>query len=220
MFCLIRTAILSLSVAALLLSATPARSGVDHLTQRFENGRTGWNPNETLLNVRNVNADSFGKLWSRQVDGQFMPSRSTSGTFRFRESGAGTSSSPRPSTTRSTPSTPPRERQASHHSGRSTLGRAFHRRSSGAATSKAPNTASPGRPSSIRRPERSTSSPRRWRRESSSIVSTAWMSPRVSSVRAGRSSSKVRSRGTAGPVGTDKSSSVRRSSSSAPACCC
>lgn len=40
----------------------------DVLTQHNDNGRTGWNSRETLLNTRNVNSATFGKLFTRQVD--------------------------------------------------------------------------------------------------------------------------------------------------------
>ena len=39
-------------------------------TQRGENDRTGARLDETVLNTSNVNTKTFGKLFSRQVDGQ------------------------------------------------------------------------------------------------------------------------------------------------------
>lgn len=42
----------------------------DYLTYHFDNARTGWNPHERVLNVRNVDARSFGRLRTIPVDGQ------------------------------------------------------------------------------------------------------------------------------------------------------
>ena len=44
--------------------------GIDVLTNRYHNARTGANLNETLLNQSNVNVNDFGKLFARGVDGQ------------------------------------------------------------------------------------------------------------------------------------------------------
>ena len=44
--------------------------GIDVLTNRYNNARTGANLNETLLNQSNVNVNDFGKLFARGVDGQ------------------------------------------------------------------------------------------------------------------------------------------------------
>jgi hypothetical protein len=40
------------------------------VTEHYDNARTGLNPNESILNTSNVNATSFGKLFSQSVDGQ------------------------------------------------------------------------------------------------------------------------------------------------------
>ena len=42
------------------------------LTQHNDNGRTGVNPAETLLNTTNVKPDTFGRLWTLYVDGQVV----------------------------------------------------------------------------------------------------------------------------------------------------
>lgn len=48
-------------------SAVPAPLTV--LTQHNDNARTGANLRETILNTANVNVKTFGKLWTREVDG-------------------------------------------------------------------------------------------------------------------------------------------------------
>ncbi|MGB8130948.1 MAG: hypothetical protein WCG81_14245 [Candidatus Angelobacter sp.] len=48
---------------------TPAASSVNIPTWHMDNGRSGLNNNETQLTPANVNASSFGKLFSYQVDG-------------------------------------------------------------------------------------------------------------------------------------------------------
>lgn len=58
--------------AALCLAVIPpalAAGRVDVLTQHNDNFRSGANNAERILNTSNVNVDSFGKLFSRQVDG-------------------------------------------------------------------------------------------------------------------------------------------------------
>jgi len=40
------------------------------ITQRYENSRIGWNNNEKILNVSNVNQKQFGLLYTRTVDDQ------------------------------------------------------------------------------------------------------------------------------------------------------
>jgi hypothetical protein len=47
-----------------------AVENVDMTTQHNDNQRTGANLQETILNTTNVNKASFGKLFSKQVDGQ------------------------------------------------------------------------------------------------------------------------------------------------------
>jgi hypothetical protein len=46
------------------------RSGVDVLTQHNDTGRSGATLNETTLNTTDVNVKTFGKLFTRPVDGQ------------------------------------------------------------------------------------------------------------------------------------------------------
>jgi hypothetical protein len=47
-----------------------ATGQINILTQHNDNQRTGANLNETILNASNVNVNSFGKLFTRAVDGQ------------------------------------------------------------------------------------------------------------------------------------------------------
>jgi hypothetical protein len=50
---------------------TPAGGKVNWTMQKFDPGRTGWNPNEKVLNPTNVaDVAKFGKLFSRPVEGQ------------------------------------------------------------------------------------------------------------------------------------------------------
>ncbi|MFL6350524.1 MAG: RICIN domain-containing protein [Bryobacteraceae bacterium] len=56
------------SILAALLSL-PASSQVSVLTQHNDNLRSGVNSSETLLTTANVNAQSFGKLFTAKVDG-------------------------------------------------------------------------------------------------------------------------------------------------------
>ncbi|HLY70105.1 MAG TPA: discoidin domain-containing protein [Puia sp.] len=59
----------------LLLSlscASTIRAQTDVLTQHNDLSRTGWNNQETILTTSNVNANSFGFLYSRPVDDQLF----------------------------------------------------------------------------------------------------------------------------------------------------
>ncbi len=47
----------------------PRAVQVDYATYHFDGLRTGWNPYEPVLNTTNVNATTFGQLWSLTVDG-------------------------------------------------------------------------------------------------------------------------------------------------------
>jgi hypothetical protein len=56
-----------LAVAAL---SQAVFSQVPFTTYHFDNGRTGWNPNESILTPAKVRSSSFGLLFSYPVDGQ------------------------------------------------------------------------------------------------------------------------------------------------------
>src|SRR5580692_4122819 len=58
-----------LAVLCTLLLAQLSARAVDVLEDMNNPSRTGENPNETILNVNNVNVGQFGKLWSYSVDG-------------------------------------------------------------------------------------------------------------------------------------------------------
>jgi hypothetical protein len=53
----------------LLISTCPAGAQVNVLTAHNDNGRTGLNPNETVLNPVTVSSNGFGKIFSQAVDG-------------------------------------------------------------------------------------------------------------------------------------------------------
>lgn len=58
------------ALSALATYATPAaHAQVNITTYHNDNGRTGLNPNETVLTPSNVNANSFGLLFTQPVDG-------------------------------------------------------------------------------------------------------------------------------------------------------
>ena len=60
-------------LAGLLAIAAVANAGaVDVLTQHNDNGRTGANSTEALLNTTNVKPDTFGRLWTLYADGQVV----------------------------------------------------------------------------------------------------------------------------------------------------
>lgn len=62
--------LISAAATALFVVSLPlAHAQISVLTNRYDNNRDGQNPNETLLNLSNVNYNSFGKLYSFTVDG-------------------------------------------------------------------------------------------------------------------------------------------------------
>jgi len=61
---------LSLMLLSLLTQPATAQSTTNVLTYHNDNGRTGQNLNETILTPSNVNATSFGKLFTTLVDGK------------------------------------------------------------------------------------------------------------------------------------------------------
>lgn len=73
LYCLLFFLLLSLYLSATItqaqISVTPVAQ-VDVLTQRYDNARSGANLRETILKPSNVNPKSFGKLFSRDVDGE------------------------------------------------------------------------------------------------------------------------------------------------------
>jgi hypothetical protein len=63
-----KSLILSLSVTA--FCAFAAFGQISITTYHNDNNRTGVNPNETILSTTNVNVSTFGKVFSRTLDGQ------------------------------------------------------------------------------------------------------------------------------------------------------
>src|SRR5579862_8655385 len=59
-----------LALASVAVSTANAQSLNAYPKWSFDNGNTGWNPNETILNTANVNVNNFGKLWQHSLDGQ------------------------------------------------------------------------------------------------------------------------------------------------------
>lgn len=57
-------------IAALAFSAIQATGQTSVLTQHNDNGRTGQNTSETILNTTNVKVNTFGRLFSLTVQGQ------------------------------------------------------------------------------------------------------------------------------------------------------
>lgn len=53
----------------LSLVALPSLAQINVTTERYDQSRSGANLNETQLNTSNVNANTFGKLWSYSVSG-------------------------------------------------------------------------------------------------------------------------------------------------------
>ena len=57
-------------LSSLLITSGTSFAAISVTTQHNDLNRTGSNPYETILNTSNVNVSSFGKLFSRSVDGQ------------------------------------------------------------------------------------------------------------------------------------------------------
>ena len=56
-------------LAAMLLVVAPLPSSAQWITSQYDNARTGANLKETILTPANVNAGSFGKIFSYKIDG-------------------------------------------------------------------------------------------------------------------------------------------------------
>ncbi|MBI1747422.1 MAG: PQQ-binding-like beta-propeller repeat protein [Acidobacteria bacterium] len=63
-----------LVLTAWLPARLEARSGRAVTTARYNNSRNGWNPSEVILNISNVNHNSFGKKWSTMIQGEIKGS--------------------------------------------------------------------------------------------------------------------------------------------------
>src|SRR5438445_3192649 len=66
---IVKTLWLILLTGLLALAPGSIRAQVAVWTYHGDNQRTGLNPNETILNLTNVNSTTFGKLFSQPVDG-------------------------------------------------------------------------------------------------------------------------------------------------------
>jgi hypothetical protein len=62
---------LNLTIACLFF-ALSCLAQTDVLMQHNDLNRTGWNPNETILNTSNVTPTNFGLLYKRIVDDQIF----------------------------------------------------------------------------------------------------------------------------------------------------
>lgn len=62
-----RTAVLNI-VCLVFAGLQIGYSQIPVTTWHYDNAHSGANPNETILNPQNVNANSFGKLFTQQVD--------------------------------------------------------------------------------------------------------------------------------------------------------
>jgi len=95
-----------LSVASPMPNAASPATGVDVLTYHNDTSRTGANLNETTLTPQNVNATSFGKLFSYKVDGDVYAQPLEVSGLRMGDGKVHNVLVVAPRTTASTPSTP------------------------------------------------------------------------------------------------------------------